>query len=255
MKNMDMQDKDIDNLFRSKLDNLEVEPSAQVWGGIASQMNKKQRPLGSYLSIAASLLILLSAGLYIVSNKKEITKKPVQIAAAKNNKPAKTIIQPVIVLPTVVKPQIEKVVALNTVASRKQQVKVVKEQLILVKQEKVTQLVPQLAQAVQKTDVPLKFVVPDRSVPFNDKIDIPEDQPLKTNTLAQAKDARASKVLAAVQVKKYRIRNFGDLINAVVSKIDKRKDKLIEFSSPNDEDESTLSGLNLGFIKIKKTDQ
>ncbi|MEB0262835.1 MULTISPECIES: hypothetical protein [unclassified Mucilaginibacter] len=250
MKNMDMQDKDIDSLFRSKLDNLEVEPSGQVWGGIASQMNKKKKPLGVYLSIAASL-VLLSAGLYFVSNTTEIAKKPLQNAVAKNNKPVNAIIKPVTISPKVIEPQIENVAALNPVASHKQQVKVVKEQLILVKQEKVTQL----AQAVQKTDVPVKFVVPDRSVPFNDKIDIPEDQPLKTNTLVQAKDAPASKVLAAVQVKKHRIRNFGDLINAVISKVDKRKDKLIEFSSPKDEDESTLSGLNLGFIKIKKTDQ
>ncbi|WP_457132755.1 hypothetical protein [Mucilaginibacter sp. UYNi724] len=251
-----MQDKEIDSLFRSKLDNFEVEPSAAVWGGITSQIDKKKKPFGVYLSIAASLLILLGAGLCFVSNTKEITKKPVQIAVAKNNKPAKTIIQPVTVAPKLAGPQTEKVAVINTIASRKQKIKVVKEQPTVIKQGQVIQTVPQLVQVVQKIDVPVKFVVPDMSVPFNDKIDLPDNQPLKTNTLAaQAQDAPASKTLAAAPVKKHRIRNFGDLINAVVGKVDKRKDKLIEFSTTKDEDDSTLSGLNLGFIKIKKTEE
>lgn len=250
-----MQDKEIDSLFRSKLDNFEVEPSAAVWGGITSQIDKKKKPFGVYLSIAASLLILLGAGLYFVSNTKEITKKPVQIAVAKNNKPAKTIIQPVTVAPKLAEPQTEKVAVINTKASRKQKTKFAKDEAVSTKEQAIKPA-PQLAQVAQKVDVPVKFVVPDRSVPFNDKIDIPDNQPLKTNTLeAQAQDAPASKTLAAAPVKKHRIRNFGDLINAVVGKVDKRKDKLIEFSTTKDEDDSTLSGLNLGFIKIKKTEE
>ncbi len=250
-----MQDKDVDSLFRSKLDNFEVEPSAHVWGGIKSQMDKKKRPLGMYLSIAAGLLILLSAGLYFVSNTNEIAKKPVQIVAVKNNKPAKAIIQPVTVVPKVTEPQVEKVVSVNTIVSRKQKVEIAQKPTVTAKQEQVVLPAPQLAQMIQKADVPVQFVVPDRSVPFNEKIDVPEDEPIKDNTPVIQLQETGSKTSVAAPVKKHRIRNFGDLINAVVSKVDKRKDKLIEFSSPKDEDDSTLSGLNLGFIKIKKIDQ
>ncbi|MET4014071.1 hypothetical protein ABIB62_003924 [Mucilaginibacter sp. UYP25] len=256
-----MQDKEIDSLFRSKLDNFEVEPSAAVWGGITSQIDKKKKPFGVYLSSAASLLILLGAGLYFVSNTKEITKKPVQIAVAKNNKPAKTIIQPVTVAPKLAGPQTDELrrsmasFKANGKLGRKQKTKFAKDRAVST-EEQAIKPAPQLAQVVQKVDVPVKFVVPDRSVTFNDKIDIPDNQPLKTNTLAaQAQDATASKTLAAAPVKKHRFRNFGDLINAVVGKVDKRKDKLIEFSTTKDEDDSTLSGLNLGFIKIKKIEE
>ncbi|MFD0763768.1 hypothetical protein ACFQZI_02805 [Mucilaginibacter lutimaris] len=255
IKNMDMQDKEIDSLFRSKLDNFEIEPSAHVWNGIETQMANKKRPLGLYLSIAASLLILLSAGLYFVSNTNDVAKKPVQIVAAKNNKPAKTIVLPVIVVPNVTEPQLRKVIALNTVVSRKQKVKVAQKPVTIIKQEEIIQPVQQLAQVVQKTDVQVQYVVPDKSVPFNEKIATPEQEPISANAQVIQPQGEVAKTLAAAPVKKRRIRNFGDLINAVVSKVDKRKDKLIEFSTPKDEDDSTLSGLNLGFIKIKKTDQ
>ena len=48
-------------------------------------------------------------------------------------------------------------------------------------------------------------------------------------------------------------RSFGGLINAVVGKIDKRKDKVIEFNDDDDDDDgATVTGVNLGIIKIKK---
>ncbi|NNU34325.1 hypothetical protein HK413_09510 [Mucilaginibacter sp. S1162] len=43
------------------------------------------------------------------------------------------------------------------------------------------------------------------------------------------------------------------MVNALMAKIDKREDKLIEFSdSDDDENGSDLTGVNLGLIKIKK---
>jgi len=56
---------------------------------------------------------------------------------------------------------------------------------------------------------------------------------------------------AALMKANHKIRSFGDLINVAVAKIDKRKDKIIEFTD-DDDDESTLTGINLGIIKIKK---
>jgi hypothetical protein len=46
---------------------------------------------------------------------------------------------------------------------------------------------------------------------------------------------------------------LGGLINALIAKVDRRQDKLIEFSDSDDDDaESNVTGLNLGLIKIKK---
>jgi hypothetical protein len=249
---MDMQDKEIDQLFRSKLDDFEIEPSAQLWGNIASRMDESKRSLKTYLSIAASLLLMLSAGLYFVSQIKDNTKKQVQLIAVKNNKPAKSIITPVIASSKIVQPQLEKALAVNNVVtSRKQKTKAVK--VLPVRNEEILLPAQQLAEVVQPAQE-VKFVVPDRGVPFNEKIEMPEDVSFKANTLV-AQQPPVNKTIAAAPVKKHRIRNLGDLINVVVSKVDKRKDKLIEFSSTNDEDDSVVSGLNLGFIKIKKQDK
>jgi hypothetical protein len=254
---MDMQDKEIDQLFRSGFNDFEVEPTAKVWGGIASGLDRRKRSLKIYLSMAASLLLLLSAGLYFVSHIKDNTKKPVQLTAVKNNKPAKSIITPVNVTPEteqvqkVAQPQLERTIAFNTaLKSRKQKTKTVK--VLPVRDIEIIEPAQQLAQVVQPAQ-DIKFVVPDRAIPLNEKIEIPEDASFKANILAA--QPPVTKTIAAAPVKKHRIRNLGDLINVVVSKVDKRKDKLIEFSSTNDEDDSVVSGLNLGFIKIKKQDK
>ena len=52
-------------------------------------------------------------------------------------------------------------------------------------------------------------------------------------------------------VKKHRIRSLGDVLNVVIAAVDKREDKFIEFSN-TDEDDATITGLNLGIIKVKK---
>lgn len=254
---MDMQDKEIDQLFRSEFDDFEVEPSVAVWGNVRSQLDKKWA-LKTYLSIAASLLVLLSGGLYFISQTKNNTKAPVQVAVVKNDKPVKANITPRVTSPKIVQAQVEKVIALNTTTtSRKQKIKRVTQQKNALPVAPV--LLPeepeqQLAQASHKSTQSIKFTVPDKSTPILEKIDAPEDMPFKTNTLA-AQSVTVPKTMAAANAKKHRIRSLGDLINVVVSKVDKRKDKLIEFSSTKDEDESIISGLNLGFIKIKKEDK
>ena len=40
---MDMQDKEFDELFRAKLDGFEAEPSANVWPGIADELDSNKR--------------------------------------------------------------------------------------------------------------------------------------------------------------------------------------------------------------------
>jgi hypothetical protein len=255
---MDMQDKEIDQLFRSEFDTFEVEPSAAVWGNVKTQLEKKKRSLKTYLAIAASLLMLLSAGLYFVSQIKDTTNVPVQVAVVKHDKPVKVAIAPAIESPKIAQSQIERAVALNTKAtSHKQKIKRVKQQnnvLPVAPVLVVTEPEQQLAQATHQAAKTIKFVVPDKNTPIFEKTEIPDDTPFKTNTLA-AQLVTVPKTMATAPAKKHRIRSLGDLINVVVSKVDKRKDKLIEFSSTKDEDESIVSGLNLGFIKIKKEDK
>ncbi|QHS54345.1 hypothetical protein GWR56_01850 [Mucilaginibacter sp. 14171R-50] len=255
---MDMQDKEIDRLFKSGLDNLEAEPSDKVWADITFGLDMKKRRWKTYLSVAASLIILLSAGLYFMYGIKD-AEKPVQITAVKVNKPVKAI-EPIAAAPETIEPLLQKSVALNaTTRPRRQKVKnnttpdVLLAPVVPVPHQEILQPATQLAQTVQKTEDDIKFVVPDKQTPLNEKIIMPDEVSATPATLA-AQPVTGAKTIAAAPAKKHRIRTLGDLINVVVSKVDKRKDKLIEFSDTKDEDESIVSGLNLGFIKIKKQD-
>ena len=53
------------------------------------------------------------------------------------------------------------------------------------------------------------------------------------------------------QSEKKGIRNVGDLINYVVDKVDKREDKILKFKT-DDDDNSSLIGINIGMIKFNK---
>ena len=68
---MDMQDKELDELFRSKLDDFEQEPSARVWPGISAGLvaTKRRTALVSWLSIAASILVLAMIGVVYLKQK------------------------------------------------------------------------------------------------------------------------------------------------------------------------------------------
>jgi hypothetical protein len=83
--------------------------------------------------------------------------------------------------------------------------------------------------------------------------------PPKIINIEQQKAAEKPLMIAAVEqenvapVKKRGIHSLGSLINTIVAKIDKREDKLIEFTDNEDDDsESTITGINLGIIKKKK---
>ncbi len=47
------------------------------------------------------------------------------------------------------------------------------------------------------------------------------------------------------------IRNVGDLVNFVVDKVDKRDKKLVRFNT-DDDDNSSIVGINIGFLKFNK---
>src|ERR1700743_2371629 len=70
-KDMNMQDKEFDDLFRSKLDNFEIEPSAQVWQNIDAELDGKKRKGGLFtlLGIAASIIMLIGAGVLFLPKK------------------------------------------------------------------------------------------------------------------------------------------------------------------------------------------
>ena len=89
-------------------------------------------------------------------------------------------------------------------------------------------------------------LVPDAAVSLKPQPETekPAKQPEKVQVLASANTTE--------KVKRKRIRSFGDVVNLVMAKVDKREDKLIQFTNSDDGDESNVTGINLGIINLKK---
>jgi len=259
---MDMQDKDFDQLFRSKLDDFEAEPAGKVWDGIVDGLNGKRRyrALLPWLSIAASITLLVAAGILFIPQKHPgATKPPVKAAIAQTN------LKPVVVKPDslIVKPksigQPAAVVNNMAVVKRAKTTKTVSPGTLV--QAAVTTGVAKpeeqtvLASAQPKQDV-INPVVPGVETPMSTKptVDdvtaavVPSKAALTASALPANKPAETD-----VLKPKRSVHGIGGFLNAVIAKVDKRKTKLIEFNDADD-DETNVISVNLSAFKSKKAD-
>jgi Rieske Fe-S protein len=255
---MDMQDKDLDKLFQSALDDYEIEPSAKVWEGISETMDagKRKRMWIPFLSVAAGIVLLVTAGLLFLP-REEVVVKPKNNALAKATVPVKT---PSVVKPTPVTPNIIQqnknskgtvIAQVNTLATTRvnkvhqaaPQVQVDKS--IVAKPNEQ----PVLASANVSKEI-IKAVVPDTATKIMAK-QIVDETPVFASIKPAVVPAQTATAKPTMPVKKHKIRSLGDVFNVMIAAVDKRKDKIIEFSN-TDEDDATITGVNLGIVKIKK---
>ena len=252
-----MQDKEFDRLFNSKLDNFEIEPSPMVWENIASELHEKKakRNIVPYLSIAASIIVLVSVGL-LFFNKTEDAVKPV-----KRGKVVVKINKAVVPYNSAKDNTIPEAVITNTPASKVATVSkltIFKAPKVII-DEAVNKTITETNELVSDPVItnqpafaiiaPVQkqpgMVVPDKETSFAVATD--DKQQVIETTTTEITSAETMKT----PVKKRGIHSLGGLIGALVAKVDKREDKLIEFTE-SDENGSTITGLNLGLIKIKK---
>jgi hypothetical protein len=258
---MNMQDNEFDDLFRSKLDNFEIEPSAQVWQNIDAELDGKHRKRSIFplLGIAASIIVLITAGILFIPKKENVkpghpdknslvTKVKPPVTKPENTTTANTS-----------EPKIETVAAIQKPADRVTKVNHAKNidtpidpkqpdarQIAKAEPAKADEQQPEVIAEIQKPAEPIQT---DNSTELVAKT--PADNIAETNIKPQVIAQVPIKDKAVRQPRKHGIRNFGDIVNLVVAKVDKRKDKVIEFSDA-DEDGSSITGINLGVIKVKK---
>jgi hypothetical protein len=254
---MDMQDKEFDKLFHSKLDNFEVQPSPVVWEGVARQLNagKRKRILAPILSIAASIIILLAAGILFIPKKENVSSR--QPVKNKNSKSSIAVNGMQTGKKDTVKLlknhyAVNRVVHLQPAKTNSYiAVKYVGAVADTLNDAKVDEQ-PVLASAIQKQQEIVKPDVPDVATQLTTVQPVDEAQSFITKPALTAVQLPAADKQDTAPVKrKHNIRSFGDLINVVVAKVDKRQDKFIEFTD-TDDDEATITGINLGILKIKK---
>ena len=261
-----MQDKEFDDLFRSKLDNFEITPTAGVWEGISDALEPRKRKtsLAFIMSIAASIIVIMAVGVLFIPQKVKVnggkTGRPlVAVAvAAKHSVYARRVSEPVSAKSksqAMVQSPVNRIAQAYTVKTSKH---------IRVKQQEpvIDQSQPvktggdetQLAVAEQRHDIITDAVVPGKETLIAIQLPVAASQDFITKpaiTATQLPAAEKPDVAHPVK-KRYGIRTLGDLINVVVAKVDKRKDKFIEFTNSDDDDESNITGVNLGVIKVKK---
>ena len=246
---MKMQDKEFDDLFRSKLDNFETEPSVQVWTNIDAELdgNERKKRFFAVLRIAASIIVLVTAGLLFIPKKGNVNS----IHHAKNY--AKNQAAPIAVKPTEKAAKDDRTVDIQALVNHIARLHHVKKIKIAAAQKDPNVQViakvdeqPVLASISQKPDVvtqPATEMLLTVKNPNTDEI-----AQLKSNPVSLQAPAAKQVILP---VKKHGIHNMGDLVNLVIAKVDKRKDKVIEFTD-TDDDESTITGIHIGGIKFKK---
>jgi len=258
---MDMQDEEFDQLFRSKLEGLETEPSANVWPGIAEELDspKRRRSLAPWLSIAASIVVFTGLGLFFIPKKTHTNSTPSHKSDIAKTIPEKAgqsvAVQPVPGSLTTTYPVRTKrnsgiMSGKNNGSAKSPEVKNIDSASspAKVSGNDDRQL---MANVPQKPTVITKPVVPDPAVKLivSPAIDAspaftkPDQEAIATATGIK-KDSTAVK-------RRHKIHNFGDLVNLVVDKLDKRQDKVIQFSD-DDQGDAHLTAVNLGIVKIKK---
>lgn len=260
---MKAQDKEFDDLFRSKLGDLEIEPSAGVWTGIDADLNgSKQRKKLAILSIAASIVVLVTAGLLFIPKNETGKPGPVKNRLAHNGI-AQPTIQPKAITPVIL-PMINTVKP--AVVNRNNNMAAVHQhKTIKLTVKPAGQNVPDdvgkpagvepheqqlLASIPQKAEIVVKPVVPEVETPLVLKQAVASTTPDNTTPVLASEQPVATET-AEPKAKKHKVRNFGDLVNLVVARVDKRKDKVIEFTD-TDDDESTITAVNIGPIRINK---
>jgi hypothetical protein len=230
-------DKDFDKAFHEKLYSMAIEPADSVWQGISEQLNrtKKKRPFPILWLAAASMAAVIGVGVWLSSQKEpmkltgtvgaEIEERNVQAAPSSADTDIKTS--------SSVKERIALLQIPKSIIKRKKRenLKVISSDAVVLAQApsfKETKPVVSLEDTSSETEIHTKTAVKE------------------TPALALAEPEIATE---EPQLKEKKIKSVGSLVNFVVSKVDKRKNKIIEFE---DGDEGTMvSGLNLGLLKFQ----
>ena len=248
-----MPDKDFDQLFKNRFTDAEIEPSADLWGNIAQQLEpKRKRNFPMMWMAAASVIVVASVMLFTQrSEKVQLQGATVELATAK----------PADDTQTVQVAAIEESATVNTT---------VLSDAAVSNRRLVNNAIAKVTPPTEIKDVAKDNFIALQPSEGIDRLDIKREEikpldvtPKETIVKEYAEDRmiamRDTKGTGVAYVdpdeetndNKKGIRNVGDLVNYVVDKVDKRDKKLIKFDT-DDDDNSSIIGLNIGFLKLNK---
>lgn len=247
-----ISDKELDKLFQQRFEDAEYQPSGDVWGKIAATMDQKgkvKRSFPVFWMAAASVVVVIGAGLWFY--------RPVEVIKLQGE--SQEMVQstpesPISDLGTGAaaldphQPEI-KGFDFSKLASSEAKFNTPEEVTLPEKAPEVTPRQDVIASTNSRRNIseavqPRKEVKVPRYTGDQSQLDVTQ-----ADMIASADIVKEDIVAEPEHVAPKRIRSVGSLVNFVISKVDRREDKIIEFK---DGDEgSEVSGINLGLIKLK----
>lgn len=251
-----MSDKELDRLFQSRFEDFEVEPSPSLWGSIEEQLDKKagkkRKQFPVFWMAAASLVVAVGAGLWILNADEKIYLQGKEQLALEKPQETKVLEEQ----PESLTPSGTETVATMAVVSKEESAPRIPQNKDISQAHdsqggsEVVSLPPEpLQEAVMASATDLKYevglhgaVVAEESVH-----DHTERGVVHSTVLAMLPDEASEEAQTLQQRRK--IKSVGDIVNFVVAKVDQRENKLIEMTE--DDEGTRISGINLGVFKLK----
>jgi len=244
-----IRDKDFDQLFKDAFADAEVMPSRDLWRNIENEITpKKKRIIPIYWLSAAAVLLIATIGI-LLYQQQNTTNEGKQLANNTIEKTKSEVKEPIVkdttataveniepVLP--VKPKAVSVIAKIKVKNETKPIALKEKHSIIKAPEMLKQETVVAKLEEPKKDIRTKI---EEAIlqPKEDIVTATVATPIKTEEPVNDNE----------QINKG-IRNVGDVVNLIVNKMDKRKDKLIQFRT--DDDDSSLSSINIGPFKFGK---
>jgi len=243
-----IQDKDFDQLFKDRFEDAEITPSRDLWSSIESEIEpKKKRIIPIYWLSAAAILIIATVGIMIYQQQDVVPKQYANNVATNMNP---VIVEPQVKDSSVSNTDLTKDVAKALPAHVKPSTTLVqtavKENAKPIEKQKVIS-----EPDIQKQETMIaKVEEPKKDI--KTKI---EEAVFKTKEetvlAANLNEVIADEVIdSSYPAERKGIRNVGDVVNLIVNTMDKRKDKVIQFRT--DDDDSSISVVNIGPFRIGK---
>ncbi|WP_207422736.1 hypothetical protein [Desertivirga brevis] len=241
-----MSDKEFDKQFRDKFEDFEFEPSAFVWADIENELTASRKRTFPWFSVAAaSMAAVIAAGIWFAPHKQPMKLysklKTEHKDTALRQQPTNSVTPAFADLETKEVPALAESISSAPEKLTRIEVKRGKAPNIRVVEPAVNeQGSPDLSNA---SDAHQEEVVSITAASVPTEVFSAKTEPptvLAFHTLPEDTTSERSR---------YKIRSVGDLVNFVVSKVDKRKNKIIEFSKDDEGEE--ISGLNLGVLQYR----
>lgn len=244
-----IRDKDFDQLFKDAFADAEVSPSRDLWSNIESEITqKKKRIIPIYWLSAAAVLLIATIGI-LLYQQQNTTNEDKQLANNTIEKTKPEAKEPIVkdttarivenmepVLP--VRPEAVSAIAKTKVKNEAKPITIREKHSMITAPEMLKH-----ETVIAKVEEPKK----DIRTKIEEAILQPKEEVV---TAAVATPVKTDEPVNDNEQSNKGIRNVGDVVNLIVNKMDKRRDKLIQFRT--DDDDSSLSSINIGPFKFGK---